>query len=421
MAIFTQKIAVLMLCVPAAIVLHFMGDGISPVWNFSANFMSIIPLAWLISECTEHLEKKVGPAIGVLLNSTFGNVVEIILSIQAIRQGKVKLVQSSLMGAILMNLLFVLGCCFFVTGVKSHTTQFNTNNASYNLSLLAVATTALLVPTSQAVFDEWSLPIERLDLSRGVAILLAFMYIQWLVFNLSTHDKLFAQQTPIPGRNSSMNLGDGIDEADAESDEDEPALPMPIASAILGFATLLVTFHCDWLVESIDPVCTTLGVKKAFIATVLLPMVGNFSEEIAAVTIASKGKVDLAMGVAIGSATQIATMVIPIVVLLGWFLDQPLDLDFEVFQVKLLMFSILVAALCLQDGQANWLKGSMLMTAYLIIASAFWFVHDREYLSEGVAPVTMPYLNVSENLEDKVQRLEDALRATQAQLSSFHH
>merc|ERR1719487_1668173 len=147
-----------------------------------------------------------------------------------------------------------------------------------------------------------------------------------------------------------------------DEDDDEPEINWVCACLMLAIATVLVAFHCDWLVESINPVCHQFGVKKSFIATVLLPMVGNFSEVIAAVSIACKGKLDLAMGVAIGSATQIALCVIPVAVFIAAFFDQPLDLDFETFQVKLLVISLLVTALLLLDGEANWLKGSLLIT-----------------------------------------------------------
>lgn len=393
-AIFSQFLAKLLIFVPGAIFLWVLDvthtsagfltiteGGVTetkPLWKFIFNFLSIIPLAWLISECVEHVEKKVGPSWGVLINSTFGNLVEIILSVQAIRQDMVKVVQSSLLGAILMNLLFVLGCCFFVSGIKKHSPVFNTHNASYNLSLMGVATIALAIPTALAEHDQWSLPSERLELSRGVALVLGFMYFQWLVFNLGTHKLMFSQAPP-----KALKLHDDESSSEEEEEEDGPEMNFGVACIILLICTVLVSFHCDWLVESIGPVTKELGVKKAFVATVLLPMVGNFSEEIAAVSIAMKGKLDLAMGVAVGSATQIALLVIPIAVLVSWLMDKNLDLDFEVFQVKLLIITLLIASLCLHDGQANWLKGSMLMTCYVIVATAFWFIHDREFESEG--------------------------------------
>jgi len=414
-AMYCQPIALMLPFVPAAWVLHSVAEAtggetgpIKPLYQFVSNFLSIIPLAWVISESTEHLEKKVGPMAGTLLNQTFGNVVEIILSITAIRQGLVKLVQSSLLGAMLMNILGVLGLCFFVAGVKFHRKKFNQAQATYNIGLLSVSSLALAVPTGLAVFDDWSTPQERLALSRWVALCLFLMYCQWLAFNLCTHQALFdkrkkndvhwfwAQPRGSITEAELKNTGDpsyklmptekAEDATDDEDEDDEPTINFSCACLMLAIATVLVAFHCDWLVESINPVCAEFGVKKAFIATVLLPMVGNFSEVIAAVSMACKGKLDLGMGVAIGSATQIALCVIPVVVFIAWIYDKPLDLDFEAYQVKLLVISLLVTALMLLDGEANWLKGSLLVTSYVIMASSFFFIHDREFASAGEPP-----------------------------------
>jgi len=397
----SSKVALMLVCVPLAWILWAFVE-VSPSVTFVVNVGAIIPLSWLISEATEQLEVDVGATLGTLLNSSFGNVVEIILSISAIRAGLVKVVQAALLGSILMNLLLVLGCCFFVAGIKSHEVKFNTQSATYQLCLLAVSSLALCVPTSLAVFDDWSTAEERLLLSRGVAVLLMSMYLQWLVFNLSTHHDLFAPaHSPLnvdkletkhalcrgsPSEVTTTDLEGLMDSDISDAEEDGAHMPPWLSTAILLGATVAVSFHCDWLVEAIDPVTKEFGVKRAFIATVLLPMVGNFSEEIAAVTIASKGKLNLAMGVAIGAATQVALLVVPIAVLLGWAMGADLDLDFEVFQVQLLVVSILVVGFCLQDGHANWLKGSMLMTTYVIISTAFWFIHDREFVSGGIPP-----------------------------------
>lgn len=388
------------------------GDGemnkgaVSPLLHFIGNFCAVIPLAWVISESTEHLEKKVGPMLGTLLNSTFGNVVEIILSVTAIQQGKVKLVQSTLLGAMLMNTSGVLGLCFLVAGINFHHKKFNQYQATYNLSMLAVSALAMSVPTGLAVFDNFSTTEERLNLSRLVAFFLLMMYVQWIAFNLCTHSALFDKKEKKKGEvhwfwaHGGRTKGTGKpskkekyqpvavadDETEESAEDDEPEIHWVCACTMLLISTVLVSFHCDWLVESIDPVCAQFKIKKAFIATVLLPMVGNFSEVIAAVSIACKGKLDLAMGVAIGSATQIALCVIPVAVFIAWGFGQNLDLDFEVFQVKLLVLMILVATLVVLDGEANWLKGSLLITAYMIIAMSFWFIHDREYVLAGEDP-----------------------------------
>lgn len=399
---FCKPLACLLVFVPVAWGLHFAGKAVEipPIANFVFNFLSIIPLAWVISESTESLEVIVGPMLGILLNSTFGNVVEILMSIAAISKGKVKIVQSQLLGAMIMNSLAVLGMCFFVAGLSNTTKKFNQYQAMYNIGLLSVSALALYVPTGLAVFDDWSKPKERLALSRMVAIFMVVMYAQWLVFNLCTHVSLFQTKkkekksreanathiSDLMGSDHTEELLPSEDSASDSDDEEGGGIHWCCACLMLFCATVLVAFHCDWLVESIDPVCEEFGVKTAFISFVLLPMVGNFSEVIAAVSIACKGKLDLAIGVAIGSATQIALMVLPIAVFIAWGFNQPLDLDIETFQAKILVLSILVAALLTIDGEANWLKGSLLVTTYLIIAASFWFMHDREFQCAGMPP-----------------------------------
>eukprot|EP00933_Yihiella_yeosuensis_P065093 TRINITY_DN68727_c0_g1_i1.p1 TRINITY_DN68727_c0_g1~~TRINITY_DN68727_c0_g1_i1.p1 ORF type:complete len:451 (-),score=80.89 TRINITY_DN68727_c0_g1_i1:380-1732(-) len=405
-----NPIALLLVCVPVAFVIHLKETA--PIWPFIFNFGAIIPLAWMISECTEHLERLVGPTVGVLLNSTFGNMVEIILSVQAIRNGMVKVVQSSLLGAIIMNLLFVSGLCFFIAGMRKPNEEFNKNSASYQLSLLGLAMLAWIVPTELASSDEWSKADEIFDQSIWIASLLGSMYIMWLAFNLSTHSHLFVTTSAGKKRDSlkKVSMEDGLFEEESSSDEEEEGPQMPGAAAVLILlaCTVTVSFHCDWLVESIEPVTKELHIKEAFVATVLLPMVGNFSEIIAALTIASKGKIDLAMGVAIGSATQIALLVVPIAVFISLSVGQKFDLDFESFQIKLLLACVLVANLCLRDGQANWLKGVMMMIAYVVVATAFYWLHDREFRSAGKPPAS------AQQLQSDFQKLQAQLNALQA-------
>lgn len=237
---FFRPICGLLVCVPLAIILQLVGD-VDHKWRFFANFGAIVPLSWMIGASTEHLEHYVGATIGALLNSSFGNAVEILLSLSALNLGKIKLVQSTMLGSILGNLLFVLGGCFIVASRRSAMTKFNANSATYNLSLLSVSVLALVVPTGLAAFDEFSTTDERLNLSRAVGLLLGFMYLQWLYFALSTHSGLFDTPSPEPA------LGNVSHEIMENGDEKEPILPAPMCMVVLFSATALVAFHCDWL------------------------------------------------------------------------------------------------------------------------------------------------------------------------------
>jgi Ca2+:H+ antiporter len=291
--------------------------------------------------------------------------------VSAVRAGLIKIVQGTLLGSILMNLLFVLGCCFLVAGCRTHNLEFNAHSLTYNLAMLAIGSLGLIVPTFSAALDQWSTPDERLTLSRFVSCFLMAMYVQWLVFALSTHTSLVAS-TPqlIP------------------SDEvPEKTVPPVLATVMVAASTVLVAMHCEFLVHAIEPVMEELQLKEAFMSTVILPLVGNISEEIAAISIASKGKIDLAMAVAIGAATQVALFAVPVVVFIAWGIGQPMDLDFEVEQVILLIFSLVVVFMSLQDAEGNWLKGTMLITAYVIVCCSFWTMHNREFESAGAAAI----------------------------------
>lgn len=409
-SMFTKCIAYFLIFVPISLVLWNAFPSLPPVVHFFGNMFAIIPLSWVISESTEHLEAVVGPMWGTLLNSTFGNVVEILLSISAIKEGLIEVVQNSLLGAIIMNCTGVLGLCVLAASGKRSSVKFNLNFALYNLGLLSVSLLALNVPTQLAVFDDWSTPTEMAKLSRIVAGMMLFMYIQWLVFNLYSHSSLFdSKKVVVPHELSAIGnathwemeeaiyraqtQGDlsrdgsrdrlSVPKEDSDDEKEEDTIAAPCACLMLLISTILVAFHCEYLVASIEPLTEELHVKTAFVAVVILPMVGNFSEVIAAVSIACKGKIDLAIGVAISSATQISLCVIPIAVFIGWAYDKNLDLDFEDFQVRILGTVIVVVLLVFLDGKATWLKGTLLITVYVIVATAFWYLHNREFESAG--------------------------------------
>ncbi|OCK86657.1 vacuolar calcium ion transporter-like protein /H(+) exchanger [Cenococcum geophilum 1.58] len=332
-------------------------------WNptavFVLNFIAIIPLAALLSFATEELSAKLGQTLGGLLNATFGNAVELIVSIVALKNGEIRIVQSSMLGSILSNILLVLGCCFLAGGIHQSESKFNETVASTMSSLMAVACASLIIPatlyaalrSSKAETDQ-----HILMLSHGTAVIMLILYILYLYFQLYSHTHLFdvkAQQT------------------------DEGQVLTPVAAGVaLVIITILVAVCAEYLVDSIDSIVETAHISKTFIGLILLPIVGNAAEHVTAVIVAYKGKMDLAINVAIGSSMQIALFVTPFLVILGWIVDKPMTLHFQGFETVVFFLSVLVVNYLIQDGKSNYLEGAMCIGTYAIIALAFYVYPD---------------------------------------------
>ncbi|KAG0644398.1 Sodium/calcium exchanger protein-domain-containing protein [Tuber brumale] len=339
-------------------------------WNSTAifvmNFLAIIPLAALLSFATEELALMVGETLGGLLNATFGNAVELIVSIVALTKGEIRIVQASMLGSILSNILLVLGMCFFFGGLKHKEQNFNTTVASTMSSLMAVASSSLIIPA--ALYSTLVGPKEAsfkliLDLSRGTSVVLLILYVLYLVFQLDTHAYLFDAQHE--------------SENDDEPLEQQAALLSGVESGVvLVVVTVMVAICAEYLVGSIDEIVASSGISKTFIGLILIPIVGNAAEHVTAVVVAMKNKMDLAIGVAIGSSMQIALLVTPFLVILGWIIGQPMSLYFQTFETVVFFVSVLITNYLIQDGKSNYLEGAMLLGIYTIIAISFFVYPD---------------------------------------------
>jgi Ca2+:H+ antiporter len=328
-------------------------------WNSTAvfilNFIAIIPLAALLSFATEELSAKLGQTIGGLMNATFGNAVELIVSIVALVNGEIRIVQSSMLGSILSNILLVLGCCFIAGGWRGGEQSFNTTVASTMSSLMAVASASLIIPATlyaALASSKQSSDANILVLSHGTAIILLILYVLYLFFQLKSHAFLFDEEI----------------QAENEQGQDGKILS-PIAAGIaLAVVTILVAVCAEYLVGSIDDIVETAHISKTFIGLILLPIVGNAAEHVTACVVAYKQKMDLAIGVAIGSSLQIALFVTPALVMLGWIIGQPMTLHFQGFETVVFFLSVLVVNYLIQDGKSNYLEGAMCLGTYAIIA-----------------------------------------------------
>jgi len=313
----------------------------------------MIPLAALLGSATEEVAGRTNEIIGGLMNCTLGNVMEVIISITALSKGYLRVVQTSLLGSVLSNMLLVLGTCFFVGGLKHKQQSFNKVGATTFSSLLLIASLGLVSPSAFInMMDPKPSKESLLILSRLCAIILGVIYILYLFFQMKTHSDLFS---------------------DENDEDDETTLSLAMGMTMLFFITLLVVMCSELLVGSIGGVVLQLGLNQVFIGIILLPIIGNAAEHVSAVTVALKNKMDLALGVAIGSSIQISLFVIPLVTLIGWAIGQPLSLDFHPFETILLIASVLIVNIVLSDGRSNWLGGAMLLGAYMIVGLAFFF------------------------------------------------
>ena len=264
-----------------------------------------------------------------------------------------------MLGSILSNILLVLGCCFIAGGIKFHEQTFNSTVASTMSSLMAVASASLIIPATLYAALAKSKDVSSEDnilvLSHGTAIILLLVYIMYLFFQLKTHADLF----------------DAEGQEEGASQEAEILGPWA-AGAALVVVTVVVAVCAEFLVDSIDSIVESAHISKTFIGLILIPIVGNAAEHVTAVVVAYKNKMDLAIGVAIGSSLQIALFVTPFLVVLGWATDRKMTLHFETFETVAFFLSSLVVTLLIQDGKSNYLEGGLCIGMYIIIALAFY-------------------------------------------------
>ncbi|KAJ7104214.1 Sodium/calcium exchanger protein-domain-containing protein [Mycena belliarum] len=364
---------------------------------FVFSFLAIIPLAKLLAFATDELSMRVGQTLAGLLNATLGNAVELIVAIIALTQCQLGVVQSSLIGSILSNLLLVLGMCFFAGGVKFSEQGFGASATQLNSSLLTISVIAVLLPTafrfSVTAASDPDSGQDILKVSHGVAIILLFIYGSYLFFQLYSHATLYGDKSddiikstryaPRPKKNKKGGQGDtetgttAATEVEAPTEEEEeeetPQLSLAMTIGLLVVVTVVVAVTAEWLVDSIDGLTEGGAISKEFVGVILLPIVGNAAEHVTAVSVSVKDKLTLSLGVAVGSSIQIALFVIPFIITLAWILGKPLTMLFDPFESIALFLSVITVNYVVQDGKSNWLEGMILMCLYIILGTTFWF------------------------------------------------
>jgi Ca2+:H+ antiporter len=352
---------VLVPLIPAAIVLELTHASATVIFITAA--LGIIPTAALMGKATEELAARSGPGVGGFLNVTFGNFPELVIAFFALIEGLQEVVKASIIGSIIGNILLVLGASMFIGGLRRDKQTFNRAAANAQSAMLLLALTALVMP---AVFElvvggRLPSPNEELvnygstveHLSLAVAIVLMVSYVAGLIFSLRTHRALFNPHSDEP------------EEADWSVRRSVGAL------AIAGLAVGLMS---EILVGSISEAGDTLGLSEFFIGAIVVAIVGNAAEHWVAVLVAAKDKMDLAVGICLGSSTQIALFVAPVLVILSFpFGPGPMPLVFNGFELAAIVFAILIADRVTAEGESNWFEGVQLLAVYVVVALAFAF------------------------------------------------
>tara|TARA_B100000700_G_C15021647_1_gene846029 strand:- start:789 stop:2000 length:1212 start_codon:yes stop_codon:yes gene_type:complete len=359
------KLNVLLIAIPITLYSEYVLHN--PVMTFLASMVAIMPLAFLMGKATEEIALRTSESIGGLLNATFGNAAEMIIAGMAIfaaaslaeegdfaaSEDMIDIVRASLVGSILGNLLLVLGLAFVWGGIHHKEQSFSPTAVGANGSLLLLAVVTLTMPTAYIFAVKGDITEESiLNLSHVAAIILIALYGLFLLFQLRTHQELFA--------------------TDGKHHHDDPLMSYREAIVLLILATVVLGWMAEILVHSISKGASELGLKPLFIGVILLPFFGNAAEHFTAVTVAKRNKMDLSFAIAVGSSTQIAVFVAPVMVLIAWIVGVDLGFNFGVFETIAVFLSVLIANTIASDGKSNWLEGTMLLGTYAIMGAAFY-------------------------------------------------
>ena len=347
----------LLVFVPAV----FAGQALKPDAHtllFALSVLAIVPLAALLSHATESVAAKTGDAVGGLLNATLGNLTELVIALTALHAGQYMLVKASIAGAIVTNTLFMLGGSFLLGGLKHHVQEFNRGSARMQAGLLFLATVALLIPSAVTETDSAAGAAFIEELSVGLAVLLIVVYGMGMLFSLKTHRELFA----------SAQAGEA----------GEAPWPVGLALATLAGVTVLVALVSEVFVESVQEAAVAFGMTPAFVGFIVVALVGAAAEMASAFSGARKNRLDLSVGIALGSASQIALFVAPVLVLLSYVIGPtPMSLQFWPGAVVMMLIATMTAALVTNSGRSAWFVGVLVLAVYLVFATTLYLMPPR--------------------------------------------
>ena len=344
----------LLAAVPVSIVLGYVLHA-PAVWVFFTACLGVLPLAGYMGEATEHLAHRTGPTIGGLLNATFGNAAELIIAIVALRAGLVDLVKASITGSILGNLLLILGLALIAGGLGRAELRFNRTSVGMSAGMLAISVVSLVFPAIfHSVHPEAAARVSELHMSEAVAAILIATYGCSLLFTLRTHRRLLGGEAhPMDG----------------------PVWSVGRATLVLAAATVGVAIESELLVHAATEATEALGVSTMFLGLIVIPIIGNAAEHAAAVMLSRKGQVELGLQIALGSSTQIALLVAPLLVFVGAAMGQDMNLVFQPFEVAALGLATILTAIITLDGESHWFEGVQLLAVYGMVAVAALFLN----------------------------------------------
>ena len=357
------KLNILLIALPVTCYYAYIAHDESMA--FFSSLVAIMPLAFLMGRATEEIALRTSESLGGLLNATFGNAAEMIIAFLAIYAASkaaagseteelmVNLVQASLIGSILGNLLLVMGLAFVWGGIHYTEQKFSETQVSSNGSLMLLAMIVLIIP---AVFNSTVGGSEGeegvTNLSHIAAIILLALYGLFLYFQFKSHVDLFATET---------------------HHHEQPEMSQRDATILLVVATVLVSWMAEVLVHSVEYAADDMGLPHLFIGVILLPLFGNAAEHFTAVTVAGKDKMDLSFAISMGSSTQIAVFVAPMMIMIAWALGVPLTFEFGMLETVSAFLAVLIVNIIASDGKSNWLEGALLLGTYIVLGAAFLF------------------------------------------------
>jgi Ca2+:H+ antiporter len=343
----------LLIFVPITVGLHYgMPDAHTQI--FLCACLAILPLAGWLGKGTEHLACHTGEAVGGLLNATFGNAAELIIAIAAMRSGLYDVVKASLTGSIIGNVLLVAGLSMFAGGLRYKTQTFNRMAAQNQATMLLLAAVSLIMPAAYHYLAGPAAAAHEGDISMEISIILLLVYAASLVFTLITHKALFGSEG---GEAQPWSVGKSM--------------------AVLAGATALIAWVSEILVGSVEHAAHAFGMTSIFVGVIVVAIIGNAAEHSTAILVARKNRMDLALGIAIGSSIQIALFVAPVLVLMSYFLaPSPMNLVFTPAEVLAVTLSVLICAQTANDGECNWMEGIQLLAVYAILGVVFYFLPD---------------------------------------------
>jgi Ca2+:H+ antiporter len=363
----------LLIFVPIAVALRFGFKN--DTWLFVVSCLAIIPLAGWMGRATEHLAEKTGEGIGGLLNATFGNAAELIIALIALSKGLTGVVKASITGSIIGNILLVLGLSCLLGGFKFKEQTFNRTAVRTQTTALTLAAIALIIPSifhfEAAQRGGWT-PLKEQQLSLGIAIVLLLTYAATLWFSLKTHKQLFVGKGVAAESDKAL-----AGEENGAGHHGDWSIGKSIG--ILLLATVFVAIISEFLVGAVEGAREQLGLTEVFVGVIVVAIIGNAAEHSSAILMALRNKMDLSMGIAVGSSLQVALFVAPVLIFASYAFGTPMDLEFTLPEIIAVVLAVGIVGQIAGDGESNWLEGVQLLSVYIVLGILFYFLPEAQH------------------------------------------